>query len=178
MCRVRVGRRHHDLIKRSRKDPDDDRDDTLEQKDYWGGQISVSVRADTQAQSDPHSHDRTEPIESILRIPDANNPPNAPARGEQTKHRSEQFSLMYRLEYTEGLRLTQVHGQSEGEFSLGIPSGQVIGDSRQHSCFGGAQEESYGTPGTEISDECHADREYPKHDGVKWDRSSGSEPAS
>jgi hypothetical protein len=33
---------------------------------------------------DSRSHDLTEPIESILRIPEANNPPNAPASGEQT----------------------------------------------------------------------------------------------
>jgi hypothetical protein len=43
------------------------------------------------------SHDLTEPIESILRIPEANNPPNAPASGEQTDGPSQthQFSIIH-----------------------------------------------------------------------------------
>jgi hypothetical protein len=40
---------------------------------------------------DPHSHDLTEPIDSILRIPEANNPPNAPASGEQTAKQNLKF---------------------------------------------------------------------------------------
>ena len=75
----------------SRKDSDTGSNDPLDQKDHWTKRAQHHVNFfRRQAHKlgryckDSRSHDLTEPIESILRIPEANNPPNAPASGEQT----------------------------------------------------------------------------------------------
>lgn len=76
--------------KHARKDPDDGRDDALDQENHCDTQTQRSVKTGIRLRYGDralHSHDRTRPIESILRIPLASSPPKAPARGEQTGHR-------------------------------------------------------------------------------------------
>jgi len=75
-----------------------------------------------------------------------------------------------------GPSLTEIHGQPECQLPLRIPSREIVGDSRQHSCLCSSEQESHCASRTQVSNKRHCDRKNTKDDGVEWNRSTRSEP--